>query len=261
MPFTYLDHPRPLAFAHRGGGAAGSVNLENTVTAFQHAVDLGYRYLETDVRTTADGELVVFHDETLDRLTDRSGRLDQVPYREVAGACIQGTAPIPRLVDVLTAWPNVRFNIDVKENAAIAPFAEVLRRTNAYDRVCIASFSGRRLTRMRAALDREVCTSFGRRGVAALKISSLSAVLTRLARFRTPCVQVPPFYASFAVITPSFVRAAHQHGIQVHAWTINDAAQMRTLLDVGVDGIMTDEVETLRRVLIDRGTWYQDGAR
>jgi len=253
VSFRYLDHPRPLAFAHRGGAAGAP---ENTMRAFQRSVDLGYRYIETDVHTTADGTLVVFHDDTLDRLTELSGPVAELSDREIARARVHGAEPIPTLEEALATWPDVRFNIDLKEESAIVPFSRVLDRTGSRDRVCVVSFSQARLRHVRAAVGPGVCTALTRSRVAGLKITSLFAMLRRLARFGTPCVQVPPFYGPFAVITPSFLRAAHAYGMQVHAWTIDDAAQMHRLLDLGVDGIMTDEVETLRDVLVARDAWH-----
>lgn len=249
--------------------------------AFERTVRLGYTYIETDVHATSDGRLVVFHDDTLDRLTGLSGPVSARPYREIARARVLGTEPIPLLEDVLGAWPDMRFNIDVKEAAAVAPLARALRRTGTYDRVCLAPFSRARLRQVRAAMGAAVCTSLTRSGVAALKISSLFRSLlptpgdpaTPLAalraaagpRFRAACVQVPPFWGPsgtnpeqgpFAVITPSLLRAAHAFGMQVHAWTIDDPDQMRHLLDLGVDGIMTDDPVTLRDVLKERGQWH-----
>ena len=130
MPTAFLDHPRPLAFAHRGGAAHAP---ENSWRAFEHAVGLGYGYLETDVQATADGVLIAFHDRTLDRVTGQPGRVSRLTIEEIAGARIGGTEPIPVLEDVLGAWPDVRFNIDVKDAPAIAPLARVLRRTSAWE--------------------------------------------------------------------------------------------------------------------------------
>lgn len=251
--FPYLDHPRPLAFAHRGGAIGAP---ENTMRAFERTVRLGFSHIETDVHATADGRLVVFHDDTLDRLTDLRGPVSALTYDRLKQARVLGTEPIPLLEDVLDAWPEMRFNIDVKEEEAIAPFARVLERAGAHDRVCVASFDQRRMRQVRAALGPGVCTSLTRAGVAALKITSLFTSLRRLARFTAACVQVPPFYDRVAVITPSLLRAAHAHGLQVHAWTIDDPAEMRRLLDLGVDGIMTDDPATLRDVLVERGQWH-----
>src|SRR5215469_15343386 len=163
MATAFLDAPGPLAFAHRGGAAHAP---ENSWRAFEHAVGLGYRYLETDLQATSDGVLLAFHDRTLDRVTDRQGRVSRYPYAELSGARIDGTEPIPRLEDLLGAWPDVRFNLDVKDTSAIAPLPAVLRRTNAWDRVCVVSFSASRLRATRRALDRPVCMAASPLGTA-----------------------------------------------------------------------------------------------
>jgi len=292
MPTAFLDHPGPLAFAHRGGAAHAP---ENSWRAFEHAVGLGYEYLETDVQATADGVLIAFHDRTLDRVTGRPGRVCRLTLKEIAGARIGGTEPIPVLEDVLAAWPDVRFNIDVKDAPAVAPLAGVLRRTNAWDRVCVVSFSASRLRAARRALDRPVCMAasplgtamvrlggplpsagpggphrygFKRRSVAgpmaaaarrpgvpgvpgAVAGPSPRPLAERLAGAGVRCLQVP-----VPVATPSFIGRAHKLGLQVHVWTVNDRPTMEGLLDLGVDGIMTDETVALREVLIRRAQWH-----
>jgi glycerophosphoryl diester phosphodiesterase len=246
-----------LAFAHRGGAAEGR---ENTFAAFARAVELGYTFLETDAHATADGELVAFHDHTLDRVTDRTGRISRLPYREVAKARIGGVDEIPRMEDLLAAWPEARFNIDVKESSAIVPLARVVRRAGAFDRVCLTSFSDLRLAQARKAMDREVCSALGPRGVGALRAASLGSgygrLLTGLARARIPCAQVPLGFRGMRITTPAFIRTAHALGMQVHVWTIDDPAVMERLLDLGVDGIMTDNIIGLRGVLTARGQWH-----
>lgn len=230
--------------------------------AFERAVELGYRYLETDVRATADGVLLAFHDQNLERVTDRTGDIGRLPYTEVSKARIAGREPIPLLEDVLGAWPKARLNIDVKAEAAIAPLTEVLRRTGAWDRVCVTSFSSRRLrqvrARMRLLAGRDVCTALGPRGVAALRAHSLAgplAVPLRAAASGAPCAQVPYRLGHTRFVTPSFLAGAHSLGLKVHAWTVNDAAEMGRLLDLGVDGIITDDIKTLRDVMRSRGFW------
>ncbi len=247
--YAFLDHPRPLAFAHRGGAAAG---LENSMTAFEQAVRMGYRYLETDVQATADGVPLAFHDSVLDRLTDRRGRVADLPYREVAKARIGGQEPIVLLEDLLAAFPEVRFNIDVKHPAAIDPLVSAIRRTGALDRVCVASFSDRRLAAVRAALGPQLCTSLGPREVFWLRTGASIRLLDRLVPRGIPCVQVPPW---LPLLTRRFINHAHVLGMQVHVWTINDPVVMHRLLDLGVDGIMTDRIDTLRDVLTTRGAW------
>ncbi|HSR23566.1 MAG TPA: glycerophosphodiester phosphodiesterase [Candidatus Eisenbacteria bacterium] len=252
--YAFLDRA-PIAFAHRGGAAGG---LENSLAAFSRAVDLGYRYLETDVHSTADGVLLAFHDRTLDRVTDRAGRVAELPYAEVRRARIGGVEPIPTLEELLGAWPHVRVNIDVKDASAIAPLVEVVRRTGAIDRVCVASFSDRRLAAVRRELGPRLCTALGPRGVAVLRAASthrLAHALAGGAAGRVPCAQVPDRVGPLRVVTAGFVDLAHRQGQRVHVWTIDDAAEMHRLLDLGVDGIMTDRIDTLRDVLISRGCW------
>lgn len=251
-PIAYLDRPLPIAFAHRGGAAH---QPENSWAAFEHAAGLGYTHLETDARATADGVLLAFHDRTLDRVTDRTGRIARMRYREVAAARVSGTEPIPLIEDLISAWPGLRFNIDLKDVPAIRPMMDVLRRTRAWDRVCVTSFSARRLHAARALLDRPVCMALSPAGVAALRLTGGiprygDALAARLARAGVHCAQVP-----LQVVTRSFIRKAHDAGLQVHVWTLNRRHEVERALDLGADGIMTDETVMLRDLLTERGNW------
>lgn len=249
VPSGFLDHPRPIAFAHRGGAG---LFPENSWPAFEHAVGLGYAYLETDAHTTADGQVVAFHDKTLDRVTDSTGRIAALPYARVAAARIGGSEPVPLLADLLGAWPDVRFNIDVKDAPTVGPLAEVLARTAAWDRVCITSFSGRRLAATRRALSRPACMATAPAAIGLLRYGFSPLVLSaRFARLSIRCAQVP-----VRIATARFVSRAHAAGLQVHVWTVNDRKLMASMLDLGVDGIMTDEIAALREVLAGRGLWY-----
>jgi glycerophosphoryl diester phosphodiesterase len=248
VPSGYLDHPRPLAFAHRGG--AGHFP-ENSWKAFEHAATLGYAYLETDVHATADGTVVAFHDKTLDRVTDRTGRIARLTSAEVAAARIAGTEPIPLLADLLMAWPEMRFNLDIKDEPAIGPLVGVLRRTNCWDRVCLTSFSGRRLAAARRRLDKPVCSATVPSEIGAIKAGVPTRPLAaRFAALSVQCAQIPAGMA-----TSWFLDRAHAAGLQVHAWTVNDPAIMTSLLSLGVDGIITDQTELLRDILVARGQW------
>jgi glycerophosphoryl diester phosphodiesterase len=236
----FLDFPRPIAFAHRGGAAHAP---ENSMTAFERAVKLGYSYLETDARATSDGKLVAFHDRTLDRVTDATGPIGARTYAELATIRVAGTEPIPLIEDLLDNWPAIRFNIDLKDEAGIRLLPEVLRRTGAWDRVCVTSFSGARLRTFRALVDRPVCLAVSPACIAAMRCTLRPATPGR-------CAQVPG-----RIISRGFIRRAHARGLAVHVWTINDRAEMARLLDLGVDGIMTDETEALRDLLTARGQW------
>jgi len=248
VPSGFLDHPRPLAFAHRGGA---SHFPENSWKAFEHAVQLGYAYLETDAHATADGTVIAFHDKTLDRVTDSAGRIAELSAAQVAAARIDGTEPIPLLADLLMAWPDVRFNIDVKDELVIKPLVEVLGATDCWDRVCLTSFSGRRLNATRRLLPRPVCSATTPAGIGAIRAGLPAKQLASgFAARSVRCAQIP-----FSMATSRFIGHAHAAGLQVHAWTVNDAATMASLLDRGVDGIMTDETQVLRDLLIARGQW------
>ena len=252
----FLEWDGPIAFAHRGGA---SDNPENTMPAFQHAVDLGYTYLETDLRATSDGVCVAFHDARLDRVTQAHGRVRELPWRELRRVLLADGAPIPRLDDLLGDHPGVRVNVDAKEAVALAPLVDVLRRTRAHDRVCVTSFSGVRLRSARRALGPSVATSLAPDEVLALhRAAQGGAPATRLAAALTAgavAAQVPERVGRRRLVTPAFVAAAHDLGLHVHVWTIDDPTDMERLLDVGVDGIMTDRPTTLRDVLRARATW------
>lgn len=252
--YAYLDSPTPIAFAHRGGAARGD---ENTAEAFGRAVDLGYRYVETDVHGTADGVAVVFHDPTLERLAGIKGSIAKLRWADLATVRVGGSAAVPRLDDVLDAWPRVRFNIDVKADGGIRPTVETIERCAAGDRVLLASFSDRRLHRLRSLTHGRVATSLGMRAVTRLRIASVTG-----GRLRLPpsvvAAQVPVRFNRVRVVDARFVAYCHRLGLQVHVWTIDEPAEMHELLDLGVDGIMTDHIEVLRDVFLRRGHWPPD---
>ena len=245
----FLEWGGPLAFAHRGGASDAP---ENTLPAFEHAIGLGYRYLETDVHVTADGVLVAFHDEHLDRVTDRTGAIAELPWAAVREARVDSREPIPLLEDLLGAWPDTRINIDPKHDSAVEPLAEVLRRTGAAHRVCVGAFSDRRIQRVAAQVGAGLCTSMGPRQVARLLATSRGLPGGGLV---APCAQIPTHQGPVPLVTGRLVDAAHARGIQVHVWTIDDRAEMERLLDLGVDGIMTDRPQVLKDLLIERGAW------
>ncbi|MEU6032052.1 glycerophosphodiester phosphodiesterase [Streptomyces tauricus] len=246
----YLDHPGPIAFAHRGGAADG---LENTVAQFRRAVEAGYRYIETDVHATADGELVAFHDATLDRVTDGAGRIADLPWDDVRHARVAGAEPVPLFEELLETFPDVRWNVDVKAEPALLPLLDLIRGTGAWDRVCVGSFSEARVARAQRVAGPRLATSYGTRGVLGLRLKSWG--LPAAVRRSAVCAQVPEAQSGIPVVDRRLVRTAHARGLQVHVWTVNEPERMHRLLDLGVDGIMTDHIETLRGVLRDRGTW------
>jgi glycerophosphoryl diester phosphodiesterase len=251
----FLRHPTVLAFAHRGGAYHPEIEgLENTMAAFRHAVDLGYRYLETDVQVTADGVLLAFHDEVLDRVTDRTGEIAGATYAEVQQALIGGRERVPTLAELVDAFPGVRFNIDLKSDRSVAALASFIEEREAWDRVLVGSFVPRRLRRFRRLTGGRVATSAHPLEVAAYLV--LPGPVARLVtRGRPSALQIPHRRGRLTVATPALVRRAHAAGLQVHVWTIDDAAEMGDLLDRGVDGLITDRTDILRAVLQSRGLW------
>ncbi len=247
-PLDFLDDP-PLAFAHRGGAADGD---ENTVEAFARAVDAGYRYVETDVHATRDGVPVVMHDASLVRMTGTDAAVSALSYADLSAIRVAGASVIPRLEEVLEAWPQVRFNIDVKSTLAVAPTAHAVRSFEP--RVLLASFSDSRVRALRALTQGRVATSLAQREVARLLVASRTGL-----RFKAPptavAAQVPVRQGPVRIVTGRFIAAAHRAGMQVHVWTIDNPAEMKGLLDLGVDGIMTDRIHVLRDVFVQRGLW------
>jgi len=225
------------------------------MVAFQRCIDLGYRYLETDVHATSDGVAVAFHDSSLDRVTDHVGRIADLSWREVGRARIGGTEPVVRLEDLLAAWPDARINLDVKAARAAAPLAAAVRRAGAENRVCLASFSDARVLAARRLLGPEVCSSPGVRGVAALRVASYAKGVRWRPRDQAPCVQVPLTYGGRPFCDERLIAAAHARRMQVHVWTVDTASEIDAVLDLGVDGVMTDRPDVLKKVLLVRRQW------
>jgi glycerophosphoryl diester phosphodiesterase len=223
------------------------------MASFEHAWALGYRYLETDVHRTIDGVLVAFHDADLRRTCGIERTIAEMTSSEVADARVRHidgtTYPIPLMTELLDRFPQARFNIDAKADESIEPLAELVRQRGLIDRVCLASFQLRRLRRLRSLLGANLLTNMSPPEIAPL-----------LALGRTPgrsprVAQVPIRMGRVTVVTERFIAAAHRQGIDVHVWTINERSEIERLLDLGVDGIMTDDTDVLRAVLIERGLW------
>ena len=260
---AFLNGSTTIAFAHRGGGGEAP---ENTLPAFEAAVSLGYRYLETDVHLTRDGVLLAFHDSSLERLTDRAGSIGELSLAEVREADagytfsldgglsfpFRGTGVVvPTLEELLTRWDDVYLNIDAKADNTVAPLVELVTRLDAFNRVCIGSFSDRRVARIRALAGGRICSSMGQVASAMAYAASRAG---RMPGFHADCLQVPQRWGRLR-IDRRFVRAAHRSGLPVHVWTVDDEAEMEFLLDLGVDGIMTDRPRILKKVLEARGLW------
>ncbi len=251
---AFLAGPFPRAFVHRGWHAGALSGMENSLPAFRHAVREGFHYLETDVHATSDGVVVVHHDPILDRTTDSTGVIAELPWETVRRAKIGGREPVSRLEDLLEELPDALLNIDVKVERAIEPLVNTLRRTNAFRRVCVASFSEARLIKVRKRAGEGLLTSMGIGAIARLWAAGRLPGAFRRARYQR-IAQVPVRQGRITVVDRKLITAAQQRGIEVHVWTVDDPAQMHELLDLGVDGLMTDRPDVLKNVLRERAVW------
>ncbi len=250
---------QPLAFAHRGADPG----RENTLGAFRAAVAQGYRYLELDVRTARCGTLVVFHDEMLDRVTTGSGPLSERTWEELSllrvGQHAGYDEPLLRFEDLLGAWDDVHLNVDLKDAAAVAEFARLVNLYQAHGRVLAASFKDSRVRAAQRQMDRPVAISAGQSATAALVLLGRIGLARPVSRMlkSVACVQVPVRRAGVRIVTAPFVRRCHRAGIQVHVWLVNEVEDMHHVLDLGVDGVMTDSATVLAEVMRSRGIWPQ----
>jgi len=258
----YFENPRgpgkPLVLAHRGycRGALDGVRLEgleNTLESFRAAQELGVAHLETDVRLTADGEIICFHDPILDRITDRTGAVERLSWEEIRQAKVRGRVPVARLADVVDLLPQARFNIDVKDAAAAQPLAALIEEKNLQDRVLVASFSDGSRKAVTSRVAWPVAGSAGQATTAAFLLGRfLPEKIAAALVSDVDAFQVPENFGKVPVVTHDFVDRAHALGKQVHVWTVNDEADMRRLLDLGVDGIVTDRPDLALRVVDER---------
>jgi glycerophosphoryl diester phosphodiesterase len=240
----------PLAVAHRGGAGLG---LENTMGAFRRSVALGLRYLEFDVRLTADGVPVLFHDAALQRIAGRPGRIDELTLEQLSKVRLPGTTWIPTLADALHAFPDALFMVDMKDPKAIGPVLTQLERHHAIGRSCIAGSFDRRVTEAYGGID----ASMSPRLMSVLLACGRRAPVPmgRLDLNGATYAHIPLRLDRLVTYTPRVIHRAHDLGLRLVVWGVEDAATMHRLLDDGVDGIITDHPDRLRDVLIARGQW------
>ena len=261
--YAYLDAvlEQPdgvLAFAHRGGAYHPEIEgLENTLAAFRHAASLGYGYLETDVHATADGVLLAFHDAALDRVSDTVGEIGLLTAEQVSRALVGGRERVPTLGRLFDAFPEARFNIDMKSERSVRLLAEFVAERDAWDRVLVGAFSARRVREFRRLTQGRVATSATPVEILAFRALPSGRLADRLTGGRVAALQVPHRRHGVRIATPGLVRRAHEAGKHVHVWTIDDPAEMNELLDRGVDGLMTDRTDILKDVLVTRGQWRE----
>ncbi len=256
MVTAYFEPGLPRVFAHRGLAAATEASAgapENTLLSFAAALGVGVSYIETDVHGSRDGVAVVSHDPDLTRLAGIQSAVSDYTMAELRGIDLGFDQGFCSLAEALDAFPETRFNIDLKSADAVQPAVDAIRSANAADRVLVTSFSeARRLAAVRQLPG--VATSAGAtRFAAALGAGklALAPVLRRTLR-AVDCVQVPMKYGPLSIATPPMIRRLHGAGVEVHVWTINDEPTMHALLDLGVDGLVTDRADLAMKVLGER---------
>jgi glycerophosphoryl diester phosphodiesterase len=252
----------PTPIAHRGSRLLWP---ENTHTSFRGAYDLGYRHFETDLHLTADGVLVCFHDPTVDRTTEATGRVEDYTLEELQAldAGYRHSGPngftfrdsgvtVPTLEWLLTSFPDTSVVVDMKSDGLAAPLAGLIDDLGAHQRMIVGSFDDGRLAEFREITHDRVPVSSG---PALARLWVLSSRVGRGAGGDVSALQVPTHMRGVRVVDEKLVAAAHAAGLHVHVWTVNEPQEMTRLLDIGVDGLVTDRPDLLKEVLLERGEW------
>ena len=253
----------PVAIAHRG---SRQLWPENTPVAFGGAVEMGYRHIETDLRLTKDGVLVCFHDATVDRTTDGTGRVASFEFDDLSlldaayrhagdgGFPFRGQGiRVPSLESVLADFPDVSIVVDLKEDNLAEPLAALLDETGSHERLIVGSFDDQRIAQFREVTKGLIPTSTG---TALTRMWVLASRVGRGGGGEASALQIPTTIRGVRVVDEKLINAAHSAGLQVHVWTVNDASEMERLLDLGADGIVTDRPDRLKSVLESRGDWH-----
>ena len=238
----YLDVPGVAISAHRGGSIEAP---ENTIESFEYSIELGSSYIETDVQLSSNGIPYIFHDNDLKRLFGKNIIFNSLHSDEIDELILFDKYKIPTLESTLQKFPDTLFQIDVKTDEVVLPTMEVIKKTNSTDKVCIASFSSKRLQQVHK-LYPEICLSMGPFEVMKLLLASFG-----LYRRKVPgnCLQIPIYQYGIKLVTKRFINYIHSIGLKIHVWTINDEDTMQKLIDLGVDGIITDRPKTLKYLL------------
>ena len=232
-----------LGFVHRGGAEEAT---ENTLEAFQFSSDMGFTFMETDIQGTKDGEIVVFHDHDLGRMAGINKKIEDLTYKEVKEIELVSGGGIPSLNELLSSFPNLRFNIDFKTANTIVKGVEIIKEHNAIKRVCLASFSLSRLKKIRELVGPDCCSSMSQLEVVYQLLKSINLPSPLVNGF---CAQVPTSQWGVPIVTKRFIDYVHKENKFVHVWTINTKSEMEKLIELGVDGLMTDRPSVLFKVM------------
>jgi len=235
---TYLDYEGIEVLAHRGGAEE---SYENTLESFEYSQSLGCKFIETDVQVSSDGIPYIFHDDDLKRICEIPKKFDSLKSDEIDSLTIFNNHKIPKLEDALNKFPDLSFQIDFKTDEVVEPALNVIQKTNSTDRVCIASFSSKRLERVRS-MSPNLCISMGPNEVFKTLLSRYKLIKSPL---KGDCLQVPMEYYGLKIVTKKFVEYLKSKDIKIMVWTINDVETFKYLIQLNVDGIITDKPKLL----------------
>ena len=238
----YLKTPGVAISAHRGGSMEAP---ENTLESFKYSLELGCAYIETDVQLSSDGIPYIFHDDDLSRLLGKDVAFNSLHSSEIQNLKLFESFDIPTLETALTTFPDALFQIDLKTDEVAIPAMKIIETLEAFDRVCIASFSSKRLALINEMYP-HVCLSMGPKEILKLLLASYG-----LYKKKVPgnCLQVPIYQYGIKLVTKRFIQYVQNIGLKIHVWTINDKNQMQQLINLGVDGIITDRPKALKDLL------------
>ena len=229
--------------AHRGGS---EVAFENTFQAFTDAYDLGYRWLETDVQVSRDGVLYTIHDDNLKNITGKNVKIHDLGSDDLDQILIKGKYNIPRLEKLLQNFNDATFNLDSKNINSAKALVTLLNREKFFKNLCLGSFSHKTLQYIRKSLKRDLPTTFSQMEVFSLL---LDVKLDKEPKYRGNYLQIPKSYFGYKIVSRPLLDFCKKNEIKVHIWTINQSSEMRNLIRLGVDGIMTDNCRTLLEVI------------
>ena len=235
---TYLQYDGLTVLAHRGGA---DESFENTLESFDYSKNLGCKFIETDVQVSADGIPYIFHDDDLKRVLNISSRFDSLSSQEIDKLKIFDQYRIPKLEEALNEFPDISFQIDFKTDEVVAPALDVIKKTKSFERICVASFNSERLKRVRSTYP-DLCISMGPNEVIKTLISSFGLYNDSI---DGDCLQIPIRYYGVRVVTKRFVKYLKSKGLKIMVWTINDVKTFEYLIELKVDGIITDKPKLL----------------
>jgi glycerophosphoryl diester phosphodiesterase len=239
---TYLQYDGLTVLAHRGGA---DESFENTLESFDYSKSLGCKFIETDVQVSADGIPYIFHDDDLKRVLNISSRFDSLSSQEIDKLKIFDQYRIPKLEEALNEFPDISFQIDFKTDEVVAPALDVIKKTKSFERICVASFNSERLKRVRSTYP-DLCISMGPNEVIKTLISSFGLYKGAI---DGDCLQIPIRYYGVRVVTKRFVKYLKSKGLKIMVWTINDVKTFEYLIELKVDGIITDKPKLLFETL------------